>query len=167
MADAEEGAVLAAVAALDLDAPTAFSAGGHTEEEHPSRTQKRRAQQKRAKDTRASCAGAPGSRPRRSRASSCRRTRRRASSRPSSTMPVRLVVFAAPSLVLIFYLTPIIFLQAVRTLSTKSLKHVVQARRTWSPSPVRRGCRPVKYEARHHLYLGGVGWQLRQAVRRH
>jgi hypothetical protein len=51
MADAEEGAVLAAVAALDLDAPTAFSAGGHTEEEHPSRTQKRHAQRKRAKDT--------------------------------------------------------------------------------------------------------------------
>lgn len=41
----------AAVAALSLDMPPTFSAGGHTEEEHPSRAQKRRARRKRAKDT--------------------------------------------------------------------------------------------------------------------
>jgi hypothetical protein len=36
---------------LSLDAPLTFSTGGHTEEEHESRAQKRRARRKRAKDS--------------------------------------------------------------------------------------------------------------------
>ena len=48
--DEEEAA--AALSHLSLDVPpTSFSAGGHTEEEHESRAQKRRARRKRARDT--------------------------------------------------------------------------------------------------------------------
>ena len=39
------------MAELSLYVPTTFSTGGHTEEEHESRAQKRRARRKRAKDS--------------------------------------------------------------------------------------------------------------------
>lgn len=53
----EEGTATA-MAELSLYVPTTFSTGGHTEEEHESRAQKRRARRKRAKEVPASYAGA-------------------------------------------------------------------------------------------------------------
>lgn len=47
----EEEEAASAIDSLNLDMPPTFSAGGHTEEEHESHTQKRHARRKRAKDT--------------------------------------------------------------------------------------------------------------------
>lgn len=46
-----EDDAVAAMADLSLEVPSTFIAGGHTEEEHESRTQKRRARRKRANDS--------------------------------------------------------------------------------------------------------------------